>query len=123
MGLGFVPTDPAFPNRPDHKDFYALALTVQDNDHAADNATDGMFDDMIARHVDKASLLYMAQQRALRSLQLMRMEMVSRGVDASVTNHIESAMIGTWVDGFMCGVNFDFKRHAFTIVDATKPDA
>lgn len=77
-------------NRPDHDDFWLMAEAVQDLDSAAEDVG---FERTVATAADMESLIYMAQQRLLRS------EMQGGASD-------EVKKIALWCDGFMLGQQF-----------------
>lgn len=84
-------SDPQFPNRPDHPDFWLISQTLIDLDAQMDNHT-SPFTDTVGRVVDPQSLMYAAQQRALRS-----------GVqNPGVRMKVEAA----WMDAFMAGASY-----------------
>lgn len=59
-------TDPRFPNRPDHPDFWLMSQALIDADKVADAGQE--IPDIIGQVVDPDSLRYVAEQRALRAL-------------------------------------------------------
>lgn len=83
-----------FQNRPDHPDFWLMSECVLELDAAAD---DGVAMERIVGKIDMKSLAYMASQRALRGTGLVKFSPVA-------------ALGGSWVDGFMAGVNFQKRR-------------
>jgi hypothetical protein len=85
-------TDPRFPNRPNHPDFWMMSKAVISLDTASDTGVS--FADTVG-DIDIDSLAYMAQQRALRAATILA---------TPVTR--ESRIMATWLDGFMVGVKF-----------------
>lgn len=85
-------TDPQFPDRPDHADFWALAAVLQDFDSAADDGTS--FARLASPVIDPESLVYMASQRAMRA--------------AELTDGVQ--LKAAWMDGFMAGALFQKRR-------------
>lgn len=88
-------TDPRFPNRPDHPDFWIMAEAVQDFDSAADDGT--AMPRIVESMVDLDSLLYMAEQRALRAAKMVN-PFMARTPD---TERIK--LQSMWIDAFMAG--------------------
>lgn len=86
-------TDPNFPDRPDHPDFWLMAEVVQDLDNAAD---DGLSADRIVADLDMTSVAYMAEQRALR---------------AQAGGMVPAAL---WFDAFVMGVMFQRRKSSKT---------
>ena len=58
--------DPRFPDRPQHEDFWRISEAFGLTDGRADAGES--FTAIVSDHVDEASLIYVAQQRALRVL-------------------------------------------------------
>lgn len=82
---------PAYPDRPDHEDFRRLASIVSAQDVFAHAL--GGFEPMLAPVADVDSVIYVAQQRAVR---------VRRDLGSDPT----TAIVVTWIDGFMAGQAF-----------------
>jgi hypothetical protein len=85
-------TDPAFPGRPDHPDFWLLSQTVLDLDAQADSGQP--VTDILGRYLDPDSVLYMARQRTLRAVKQPR-----AGLAPAMP-----LITGAWMDGFMAGI-------------------
>lgn len=92
----------SFPNRPDTADFWLLAEVVQDFDSAADDGTP--IDRLIAPIVDMDSLVYMAQQRALRA------QMADNPLIAQSKLPLEVKLAGLWMEGFAAGAQFQKRK-------------
>ena len=90
-------TEPNFPGRPDHPDFWVLSQVIIDQDSRSDNQTIP-FGDRIAQVVDPDSLVYMAKQRALRIL----------GPNASRGQLARLASV--WLDAFMAGAAYQVEK-------------
>jgi len=58
--------DPAFPDRPDHPDFWRLSETILYMDGAAESGQS--YDEIMDKHMDAESLIYMADQRVRRAM-------------------------------------------------------
>lgn len=85
-------TDPQFPNRPSHEDFWLMAEVVQDLDSAADDSAG--FNRLVSPLVDPESLTYMASQRGLRA-------------SYATPNGGDQVMLAAaWLDGFVAGALF-----------------
>ena len=81
-------SDPRFPDRPNHPDFYLISQALIDTDARADAGED--LGSIVSDVVDPASLLYAADQRALRM--------------APFASQAESAkMKSIWIDAFNAG--------------------
>ncbi len=91
----------SFPRRPDHDDFWLMAAIIQDLDAAAD---DGVALERIAGDIDLDSLLYMAEQRALRGAQA--------ALGGRRDADLETWLAGAWVDAFKAGMEFQKRRSA-----------
>jgi hypothetical protein len=89
--------------RPDHDDFWLLAEVVQDLDAAAD---DGTAMETIIGKIDLESLAYVASQRILRLPGMTKVQAATLG--------------GSWIDGFMAGVNFNKRRTAADVEEAAE---
>jgi hypothetical protein len=59
--------DPKFPNRPDHPDFWKLSDILIGNDTTAESGPHGLDQVMDSVPVDMATIIYMANQRVMRS--------------------------------------------------------
>lgn len=95
-------TDPNFPDRPDHPDFWRLAAAVQDSDHEADSGQS--VEDILARFADPASVRYMATQRAMRAMVALGNRATAKEVDAIIQS--------TWLDAFTAGLRFQAQTAA-----------
>lgn len=84
-------TNPQFPNRPQHEDFWLMAVVMQDLDSATDDGAN--FNRLVAPLVDPESLTYMASQRGLRA------SYASPGGN-------QVMLAATWLDGFVAGALF-----------------
>lgn len=80
------------PGRPDHPDFWKLSETVLGMD-ALTEETHGFEDALAAIPVDAQSLVYVAQQRASRAVD----------IDNPVTFVAGAAC---WLDGFIAGTRY-----------------
>lgn len=90
-----------FPNRPDTPDFWRLSAVLIDQDAYADDPQPGVrVDERITQVIDPASLLYAANQRALRAIALLDMS-------APV-----SALGAIWVDAFLAGTEYQARKSA-----------
>ena len=86
--------DSRFPDRPDHPDYWLMSQAVIDTDKVADSG-DQPITDMVGRIVDTASLRYMAEQRAGRT--------VNAGI-APRSSWI--ALAAAWMDAFYAGTRY-----------------
>lgn len=84
--------DEAYPNRPDHPDFWTLSKTVILMDEDATMMGFKWMVDILPMDMD--SLIYVADQRALRAIQL--------------------GTLGPslWLDGFMTGARYRLHKSA-----------
>lgn len=86
-----------FPNRPDTPDFWRLAAVVQDFDSATDDGT--AFDRLVSPIIDTESLIYVAQQRALRAS--MANPLTGR---RPIIDEVKLAAV--WIDAFVAGAMY-----------------
>ena len=88
-------TDPRFPNRPNHPDFWRMSEIVIEMDRRTEAHPD-KFEEIVGEIVDLDSLIYMATQRSLRAATL------GRATPTSIMVH------GTalWIDAFTVGYKF-----------------
>jgi hypothetical protein len=91
-------TDPRFPDRPDHADFWKLSRIILYMD--ADAETYDGFERLVDEAgVDHRSLSYVAMQRALRS----------HGGDISDPDAVVRTA-AVWIDGFITGNRYSKER-------------
>lgn len=84
-------TEPGFPDRPDHPDLWLISQAVLDLDAQADSGQGTP--EIVGRHVDLESAVYMAGQRMLR--------VVAR----THGDRIAPVQVTTaWLDGFIAGM-------------------
>lgn len=97
-------SDPRFPNRPDHDDFWLISQALIGKIvRLAQKADSGYFGrgpraaltTIISRIVDMASLEYAASQRVLRMMGQFHLDDQMRSVGA-----------GLWIDGFIAGAEY-----------------
>lgn len=93
-----------FPDRPDHPDFWLLSEALIGQD--AQVETGQSVPDVIGRYADVASLMYVAEQRALR--------MVPGSGPAAEALRLRFTAV--WLDAFVAGVQFQNLKRA-TIQD------
>lgn len=86
-------SNPGFPGRPDHPDFWLLSQAVLDQDGQA--GTGQPVQDILARRIDPDSAVYMAMQRALR-------------IDPASQPRLATA----WIDGLLAGMAFQHLKAA-----------
>lgn len=88
-------TDPNFPNRPDHPDFWRLSKAVIATDDAADQGVpiEKIMTDLGIE--SSKSVAYMAEQRMLRALG-----------HNFVSPQSKALLMGLWIDAFVAGVGF-----------------
>lgn len=85
--------DPNFPNRPQHPDFWDMVSAVTTLDEAGDAGTP--IEQISARYgIDFDSLVYMANQRALRAEKLF----------VNSPAPMQAKYSANFIDGFMAGV-------------------
>ena len=82
------PIDPLFPDRPDHPDFLRLSEAIIYLDGEADGDRD--IEDIVGEFIDLPSLIYMADQRILRT-----------GLQGG--NAIRARLLALYVDAFSLG--------------------
>jgi hypothetical protein len=92
-------TDPRFPNRPNHPDFWLMSQAIVDTD--AQSETGQAAPDIMGRLVDVESLTYVAEQRALRAAP--RLE--TGGLVFRNPQNM-SILAGLWIDAFVAGARF-----------------
>ena len=80
-------TDPLFPDRPQHPDFWKLSKAVNYHD---DEAANREIEEIIGEYIDPASLIYMADQRILRT-----------GLQGG--NALRARLLALYVDAFTLG--------------------
>jgi hypothetical protein len=88
--------DPAFPDRPDHPDFWAMSQAVLALDELSERLT---INQIVATYVDLDSAAYMAIQRALRAAN-----------DFGLPPERVAALAAVWVDGVLTGIAMDRMR-------------
>lgn len=92
---------PGHPDRPDHPDFWRLSELILKQDADSDTID---VDVMIGAVIDRDSLIYMARQRALRSL----------GIETSVGMTIRAkeihAATALYIDAFLLGAAYQESR-------------
>ena len=89
----------SFPGRPEHDDFWLMAEVLQDLNNAGD---DGVPVAKIVSDIDLDSLVYMAEQRALRVEQML----------AAMDSPMDPQVVYTsvWMEAFKSGVEFQKRR-------------
>jgi hypothetical protein len=92
-------SDPDFPVRPDHPDFWLLSQAVIGQDAQAEGGQP--VPDILGRIIDPASAVYMARQRALRLL-------------GWTSPDPEMQLTAAWIDGLLAGMAF---RHLKAAAD------
>lgn len=85
-----------FPNRPTHDDFWLLCEIVQDYDSAADDGA--TVEQLVNPVVDLESLLYTAEQRALRASKALRDPFL--------------ALQAMWLDAFIVGALYQKRKQS-----------
>lgn len=87
--------DPNFPNRPQHPDFWMLSKIILEMDglgDKSDTALDSVFVDFVKTVADPRSLMYLANQRALR-VDMFEAPRKTR-VDALAALYLEAILVG-----------------------------
>lgn len=92
-------TDHNFPNRPDHPDFWLISQALIDTDAQADSGQS--FPDITGRIVDVASVMYAAEQRAMRGLVSLHGRMTTEESDRN-----KGTLTALWVDAFVAGARY-----------------
>jgi len=87
-------------NRPDHPDFWQMSQIIIDCDDAAEYQG---LDAAIDGYVDKKSLLYMANQRAYRALNVE----TEKDLEDPTTKHSVGILAAIWMDAFVVGAKFE----------------
>jgi hypothetical protein len=101
--------DPAFPERPDHPDFWALSRIVQQMDHDAETNNQGdVVGSLCPFGVDARSVVYMAKQRVLRGEKLLSEE---------GTFYAKAVIM--WLDAFTAGVQLGREQAVKTVLDGS----
>ena len=96
--------DPAFPNRPQHPNFYALSEAVRDNDAYVQERGMTIREVLDEARFDFDSLRYMANQRAV---------MLVKGLDMKESDTSEQALANLaaiWIDAFLAGLKVGDRR-------------
>lgn len=88
-------TDPNFPNRPDHPDFWLISQALIDTDAQADSGQS--MPDIAGRIVDTASLMYAAEQRV---------KLITGKGHLNPSARILIAMQALWLDAFVAGTRY-----------------
>ena len=89
--------DPRWPNRPQHPDFWRMSEALVEMDQRAEQGEDPF---AIAR-VNQASLVYAAQQRAVRAMN------IARRLDPTANGANAKAMLMLYIDAFTLGREFE----------------
>lgn len=99
-------SDPRFPNRPDHPDFWLISqgLIEQDAQAESDPAIQNI-DDVTSRYVDLASVSYHALNRARFIM----------GAGAPERTTVKGAAM--WMDGFVQGIRFQHLKNPTPVDD------
>jgi len=92
-----------FFNRPDHDDFWILSEIIIDSDEVA---TQQSLMDAIDGYIDLDSLVYMAQQRALRALRVETEQELIEGKEAI------AVLASVWMDAFVTGIRYEKKKNS-----------
>ncbi len=87
-------TDPRYPGRPEHPDFWLISQGLIEQDAQAEGGQ------AFGRYVDLASLTYVAEQRALRLYQADR-RLVYGAVE------VQTRIAAAWMDAFIQGIRFE----------------
>lgn len=92
---------PAFPDRPDHPDFWRLSEILLQIDGRSNEDGREVFDE-VSDNIDPASLIYMAEGRAKHGLQ----EFVAAKRDRVTTTDVVALVTAAWVEAFLVGARF-----------------
>lgn len=95
-------SDPNFPGRPSHADFWTLAHIVSEQDARAETGT--RLPEEVGSLADLNSVLYVAEQRVLRARMALPLDPGYR-VD-TVSSLYDIAMQAVWLDGWTTGAHF-----------------
>ena len=98
-------TDPMFPNRPTHPDFWAMSAVVIDLDAKADTAPTRAFGDAAVGAVDERSLSYMAMQRGIRAARIL-------GQDTDIATALAATLGASWAEGVIVGIELERRRQS-----------
>lgn len=98
-------TDPAWPDRPDHPDFWLISQGLIEQDAQAEQGQH--MDEMVQRYVDLPSLHYAATQRAG-----MMAHIASKGRLVVSAQQLEVAIGAAWLDAFVQGARFQALKDA-----------
>lgn len=90
------------PGRPDHPDFWKLSEVVLGNDGRMEDPDPNALIKLVEEIIDMSVMTYMAQQRAMRPLQNMGVQVIEPDTFA--------LMVSIWMDGFMAGAKYQ-KSH------------
>jgi hypothetical protein len=85
-------------NRPDHPDFWLISQAVLDQDAQADSGQSAA--EILGRMINPDSVMYAAQQRA------MRFTIAFTGLEA------ELKTAAAWTDGFLAGMRVQAAKEA-----------
>lgn len=97
-------TDPRFPNRPDHPDYWQLSEVLVTHDAEMD--TGGNFDDAVGRYIDLPSLAYAANNQAQMGMQ--RIGAAGKVVWDSRT--VRMLMASTFISSFLAGMKYQIRK-------------
>lgn len=86
-------TDPRFPRRPQHSDYWLISQALVDTDAQADMGEEG--GDIMGRIVDPESLTYAAEERAKLMVR-----------HAPLLHRQQTELAAMWVDAFVAGARF-----------------
>lgn len=90
--------DPAFPDRPQHPDFWKLSEIILQLDGMKESSGATVADE-ISKEVDRDSFLYMLQNRSM-----MAAELFGLPPEASLT------LAAVWMEGFIVGSRFSKRK-------------
>ncbi len=88
--------------RPDHPDFWKMSQIIIDCDAQAEEQG---LDEVLDGYVDKDALVYMANQRAYRALNIQR----ESELQDAATRESVSIIAAMWMDAFIVGAKYERK--------------
>lgn len=106
--------DPAFPDRPAHPDFARLSEIILQLDATLEEAGEKKLDedamakvfrDLVSQNIDQDSIMYLAQQRAMRTITVGQMTGILKP-DARVMLNLVALLGGMYTEAFIVGARF-----------------
>lgn len=97
-------TDPRYPKRPNHPDFWLISEVLVSQDASADQRVEP-FEDMVGRFVDIDSLQYAAEEQTH-----MMVQRADRGKLVYTASEVKLRMVSIFMGAFVHGIRFQIRK-------------